>query len=115
MAAFPTLSATPIYPLTPNGELEDNIIRSPYTAGYEQSRPRFTRARRIFGLNYNLQAADEALLRDFELTTLHYGADSFTWVHPISGLTYVVQLTAPIKFGEESYGLCAVSLTIKEV
>lgn len=99
MSTFPTLTAIPSYPLSPDGDLEDMVIRSPQASGYVQTRPRTTRARRNFGLNYNLMSdADVSTLRTFELTTLHNGADSFSWTHPLSAVVYIVQLTAPIKF-----------------
>ena len=115
MSAFPTLSVAPNYPLSPDGEVEDNIIRSQQTAGYEQTRPRFTRARRMFGLTYVLKTSDANTLRTFEVTTLHYGADAFTWTHPISAITYTVRLTAPMKFSLDNYGETTVSFTIREV
>jgi len=99
MAAFPTLSRAPSLPLDPDGEIEDVVLRSTFEAGYEQTRPRTTRARRSFGINYRaLKSADEALLRAFEITTLRNGADAFTWTHPISGTSYTVRLAAPIQF-----------------
>ena len=101
MPAFPTLSMIPTFPLDPDGSIEDAVIRSPMTAGYSQTRPRYTRSRRGFGVNYrDLPDADVALLRTFEITTLRNGADSFTWVHPITAVSYTVQLTGPIKFSK---------------
>lgn len=117
MANFPTLSRAPSYPLDPDGELEDVVLRSPQTAGYEQTRPRTTRARRTFGLSYPvLDDTDTAALRVFEITTLHNGADSFTWTHPLSGTSYTVRLTAPIKFRRtHSRTLTGCSLMLREV
>lgn len=117
MTAFPTLSRAPSLPLDPDGEIEDVILRSPMEAGYEQTRPKTTRARRIFGLNYRaLGNADVTLLRTFETTTLRNGADSFTWTHPLSGTTYTVRLTAPIKFARAQAGtLSEVSMMLREV
>ncbi|OHD27428.1 MAG: hypothetical protein A2Y38_05660 [Spirochaetes bacterium GWB1_59_5] len=114
MAAFPILSTPPSYPIDPDGELEDVVLRSQQEAGYEQTRPRTTRARRNFGVSYiGLEAADEALLRAFEITTLRNGADSFTWTHPKSGTTYTVRLIAPIKFTRRKYKVGAVDVVIK--
>lgn len=101
MSAFPTLSEAPGFPLDPDGEIEDVILRSSAEAGYEQTRPRSTRARRAFGVNYNaLSDADVATLRTFEITTLRNGADSFTWTHPVSGAVYTVRLAGPIKYAK---------------
>jgi hypothetical protein len=117
MANFPTLSRAPSFPLDPDGELEDVILRSSAEAGYEQTRPRTTRARRTFGLNYKaLSNADVALLRTFETTTLRNGADSFAWTHPLSATVYTVRLTAPIKFARTQTGThSTVALTLREV
>lgn len=115
MTAFVALTTPPIYPLDPDGELEDAILRSPMEAGYEQSRPKFTRARRTYGLRYRLAASDLATLRAFEHTTLRNGADSFTWTHPIAGTTHTVRLTAPIKYAYSNRGLTDVSFAIREV
>jgi phage-related protein len=115
MAAFPTLTAKPIYPLDPDGTLDDAAIRSDYTAGYEQARPKFTRAQRSFGVRYTLDNTDTATLRSFELTTLANGADSFTWTHPISATTYTVRLTAPIRYIRQLPGITDVQFVVREV
>jgi len=117
MATFPVLSRVPGYPLDPDGELDDAAVRSPFDAGYEQTRPKFTRARRTWGINYrNLPDADVAILRAFELVTLVNGSDSFTWVHPLTGDSYGVRLTAPIKYARTTApGVADASFTIREV
>lgn len=115
MTAFVTLTGKPDYPLDPDGEIEDNVLRSDTTAGYEQTRPRYTRARRTWGVNYqDMIAADVALLKAFELTTLRNGADMFTWTHPITG-TFTVRLAGPIRFSKDDYSGTRVSFTLKEV
>lgn len=101
MPTYPALSRKPSYPLTPNGEIEDVILTSPKEAGYEQTRPRTTRVRRSFGVNYvDLPNVDVALLRTFESTTLRNGADAFTWTHPLTGTSYTVRLQGPIRFSQ---------------
>lgn len=117
MANYPTLSHSPNFPLDPDGEIEDVVLRSPTEAGYEQTRPRTMRTRRTFGLNYKvLGDADVGLLRAFEITTLRNGADSFAWTHPLSGTVYTVRLTAPIKFArQQSKRHSVVSMTMREV
>lgn len=115
MVDFVTLTGVPGYPMDPDGEIEDNILRSDTTAGYEQTRPRFTRTRRVWGVNYpDMIDADVALLKTFERTTLRNGADKFNWNHPITG-TFVVRLAGPIKFAKDDFGGTKVSFTLKEV
>ena len=117
MPTFPTLSKPPSYPLDPDGEIEDVVMRSPQEAGYEQTRPRTTRARRNFGVNYQaLPDADTDLLRTFEITTLRNGADAFAWTHPLSGTVYTVRLTGQIKFRRNNAGAMSnVSFALREV
>lgn len=115
--AFPTLSQVPAVPIAPDGELEDVILRTPTDAGYVQTRPRFTRARRTWGLNYPaLSNADADILRDYERLTLHNGADPFAWTHPISSVVYTVQLAGPITYARDfSENVTAASFTLQEV
>lgn len=115
MTAFVTLVGLPSYPLDPDGEIEDVVLRSESTAGYRQTRPRFTRARRKWGVNYeDLTDADADDLRDFERVTLRNGADKFDWPHPVSG-TFTVILTGPIKFSRNTYGGTKASFVLEEV
>lgn len=115
MPTFPTLSQAPDFPLDPDGEIEDLVLRSGAEAGYEQTRPRFTRARRTWGVNYLLLPdADVTLLRAFETSTLRNGADSFTWTHPLGG-TYTVRLAQPIKIARDTPAVANVSLLLREV
>jgi len=114
MTAFPTLSKPPSFPLDPDGTLEDIVIRSQLASGYEQTRPRATRSRRNFGLNYiGIPDADIALLRTFEMTTLVNGAGSFTWTHPLTSIVYTVRLSAPIKYARTQAVLGASNATIQ--
>lgn len=104
--------------LDPDGELEDAVLRSPYDAGYEQTRPKYTRMRRTWGVRYDeLPVADVANLRTYEQTTLVNGANSFVWTHPLSGITPTVHLAGPIRYSTvaDKYGMSAVSFTIREV
>lgn len=115
MPTFPTLSVAPNYPLSPDGDLEDASLRSSSEAGYTQTRPRFTRNRRSFGLEYELNPTDESALRTFEATTLRNGADVFEWQHPIRGTTHSVQLSGPIQWSHVSFELTKARFTLKEV
>jgi phage-related protein len=103
--------------LDPDGELEDAVLRTPFDAGYEQTRPKYTRMRRIWGVRYDeLSNADVATLRTYEQTTLVNGANSFTWTHPLSG-TFTVRLAGPIKYvrSADKYGVADISFVLREV
>jgi len=113
--AFPTLADAPEVPLDPDGTLEDCVLRSPFDAGYVQTRARFTRARRSWGLNWPAMTdADVAILRAYEQTTLVNGSQAFTWTHPVSSASYTVQLTGPIKYARHDAGT-TVSFVLQEV
>lgn len=90
---FPVLTRPPSFPIDPDGTLEDGVLRTPAESGYVETRPRFTRARRSWGLNYpSLPDADVTALRTWEQVTLRNGADAFDWTHPLTAATHTVQL-----------------------
>jgi hypothetical protein len=116
MAAFPTLSRGPSYPLDPDGVNTDVVLRNETTGGYEITRPRTTRSRLSWGVNFNgLTDSDISTLKTFEVTTLKNGSDSFTWQHPVSGTNYTVRLTGPISYSKFDKDITAVSFGIKQV
>lgn len=110
MATWPTIAA-PVFPLSEAPE--DNVLRSSFDAGYEQTRQRFTRNRRTFGLRWTaLKAADKALLDAFYLTN---SAGSFTWTYPGTSTTYTVRFTGPPKMQLTATGLYSVEVELREV
>lgn len=57
------------------------------------TRPRFTRARRTFKLNYKaLTDADKALLDTFFFTSTSRGSVIFSWTNPITSAAYNVRI-----------------------
>lgn len=116
MANFPALTRTVGRTIDPDGEIEDVVIRSPQTSGYEQTRPRSTRARRNWGISYPaLSNTDVSTLKTFEITTLRNGADSFNWTHPVSGTVYVLRLASPINYRRMNKDHTAVAIKMREV
>ncbi|SDI54054.1 hypothetical protein [Propionivibrio dicarboxylicus] len=118
MPTFPTLSRLPDFPLSPDGEpSKDGIISSPMTAGYQVTRPRFTRDQRSWGVNYKrMSRADLDLLRAFRTTTLKNGALSFEWLHPLDGVVYTVRLeSGHITFNAVAPNAWQVAFTLVEV
>ena len=116
--AFPTLSRNPAE-LSPDGDPIDSLLASESDAGYEQTRPKFTRQRRIWGVTYNeLPAADVATLRTYRDTTLVNGSSAFTWTHPLLGTTHTVRLIdGKINYSSaaDKYGVSQVSFKLREV
>lgn len=95
MADFPTLSIPPIFPI--EIEREDNVIRSQSEAGYELTRPRWTRIRKTFTVKYQLLTpADKALLDTF-IDTTTCGAYLFNWTNPADSTVYSVRFAVPPK------------------
>jgi len=113
MPAFPTLSKNPEYPLSE--DREDSTVRSDFEGGYEITRPRWTRTRKLFSVRYKtLPDADKTLLDTF-MDTVSGGADAFTWTHPKTSVTYTVRFAKPIKFEYISFELWEVSFDLREV
>ncbi len=101
---------------------EDPAISTPFEAGYEQSRARFTRSRNgPWQIKWRdqepLSAADYALLETFLKTTVRGGSLAFTWTHPVSGTSYNVRCTASEFTAVDYDGVYAYagSLTLREV
>ena len=67
-------------------------IKSDMSAGYVQSRAKWTRSRKVFELSWNAMSdADKGLLETFFGDNI---GGTFTWTHPLSGTSYTV------RFGE---------------
>lgn len=116
MATFPTLSINPKYPLSKT--YEDKIIRTPFEAGYEQTRARTTRTRRKFTLNYDLLTSSDATLLDtFFHTTLNGGAGTFTWTNPETSAAHTVRFDGPYTIetqfhnGSDYYHTATINIT----
>lgn len=98
--SYPSLGKLPDT-IDPDGELEDNTIRSNVDGGYELTRQRSTRRRRRWGLKYLLlNSTDSNLLRTHEGTV--GCADLFNWTHPLTGTTYTVRYESPIKYAAQA-------------
>jgi len=99
MATFPVLSGNPSYPLDPDGEREENAVKTASEFGYVHGRMRYTMTRLFFGLNYpgTLTAADKVLLET--LIDIVNTALAFYWTHPNSGITYKARFQAVPRIG----------------
>lgn len=93
---FPNNLSNPHYPLKETRE--DNVLRSSFEAGYEQTRQRYTRIRRTYGLNWDtLPTSERDILMDFYDSVTRNGSLSFVWAHPITGETAEYRFTKPIE------------------
>jgi len=109
---FPSLSITPNFPLR---ETEvDNTIRSNFEGGYELTRPRFTRRRRVFSFSYKyLPENDVNLLKSFYNQVGCYKA--FNWTHPRTGEVITVRFTKPLNFEYVAPGYWNIDIELREV
>lgn len=95
---------------------QNPVIRSAFEDGSVQTRPRFTRIRKSWALDWRL--IKEA---DYQAIYAHFvaqkgGSDSFTWTNYVNGMGYTVRYK---EFGEaETIGIgwrYNFSLTLEEV
>ncbi len=117
MATFPTLSAIPVFPL--EEEEENSTISSPFEAGYEQTRPRFTRRRKTWRVKYSyMTGSDKSTLSTF-VNTVSGGADAFTWTNPTDSSSYNVRFVELPRYScvlkTETASYYDVEFTIREV
>lgn len=111
---FPTLLSLPTYPL--EEEREDGTIRTPYEAGYEHTRPKFSRrGRKTWRVRYiYIPTADKDTLDAF-ITTVREGAYTFTWVNPQSAESIGVRFGEIPRFSYVINGYWDCDFTVKEV
>lgn len=110
---FPAISS-PSWPIT--RIREDNMLRSQMENGIVQTRPKFTRTKDGWELEWKAMSnTDHSTFVTFFETTLSNGALSFNWTHPITNVTKEYRIEAPPE--ESNYDLTwwTVSFTIKEV
>lgn len=110
MTAWPSIMA-PSFPL--DESIYKPQVRSEFEAGYVQTRPRATRERRIFKLNWlALPTADWATLDAFFVANI---GGTFTWTNPEDSQSYTVRFADDsLESQIRSNGLRTVSLTLEE-
>ncbi len=96
---FPTLSRNAPRPGSfKEMNAYDPSIRSQMEDGTVLSRARFTVNKRRWEFVYdNLTEADKTLLDTLENDTM-VGAETITWTHPKTDVSYTVRLAEPIRF-----------------
>ena len=110
---FPTLSVKPVSPL--NHTSEDAVIRDQKDAGYVSTRPRFTRVRRNYTVNYtDVPQIDADLLDDFYHIDCANGSVMFDWTHP-NGSVITCRFNSPIQFSNVYFGYYNVSFELEQV
>lgn len=111
---FPTGIRNPDYPL--DEQLADPTLRSEFEDGSQQTRPKHTRIRRTFSVEWNsLPDAEKQMLEDFYCNVAKAGAVAFNWTEPVSGKRYAVRFGAAPKVKAKMLHYWTVSITLIEV
>ena len=111
--SFPDVTA-PEYPLKET--FEDNLIKSSMENGVVKTRPRFTKVRRSFELEWSLLNNDSKdALEQFFLSKTNCGSLPFKWPHPYSKKSYVVRFDGPPSFSLKMKDYWQVSIKLQEV
>lgn len=112
MAYYPQeLNGQPIYIRNMKEGTVKNTIKSDYDGGYQQQRPKYTRAYKTFELSYNI-------LTDSEISTLEsffteYQGKSFLFIHPVKNTEHTVMFNMEEFNISYDSGLVKRDLTIK--
>ncbi len=111
---WPATLPNPLYPLKTTRE--DNVIRSSFDAGYDQTRRRYTRTRPAYDLKWTaLRTSDYQILAAFFDNTLKDGSLSFIWMHPITKEVGEYRFVSPIDASLSAPDLWDVSAKIRRV
>ena len=111
--SFPDVTA-PDYPLKET--FEDNLIKSSMENGVVKTRPRFTKARRSFELEWaSLDTDSKRLLEQFFLTKTKCGSLPFKWMHPHTEEIYNVRFYEPPTFSLKFTDYWQASIKLQEV
>ena len=110
--AFPNLSVQP-YPIKESRD--DSTIRYEFEGGYEHTRARYTRVRKIFTLEYHLLPDADKVLIENHVNSVSGGADSFDWTHPKTSTVYSVRYSKLPEFEYRVYDYWKTTIILKEV
>ena len=98
MAYFPTLSSNPDADGFGQRPAADPTIRTDFQGGAMLSRPRITKAPRIWSFGYSdLLETDKLILEAYE-QAVKYGTSEFFWRNPQDGNTYTVRFMDVLKW-----------------
>lgn len=111
---FPSNIGNPAYPL---GEQPENaVLSSKMEDGTVKTRPKFTRNRATYTLQWPATTNEVRQAFDtFYKTTLKNGALSFNWTHPSTNESLVVRFTEPPTYSNVYTGYWTISAKLQEV
>lgn len=89
--AFPALSTAPI--VSPTPQRSDILITDGSEAGYETTRPRYTKNRITFEVQHRASTqADVDALDAYFIGEAAHGSAIFSWTHPDTSVVHNVRL-----------------------
>ena len=112
--------AVPIFPSIrlPSGleeETENPVIRSEMESGIVVTRPRYTRLRRTFTLEWtNLSGTDYRTLRAF-YSARKGGGEAFTWRHPKENINLTVRFNGEFRAKHTELDFWNLSIKLEQV
>lgn len=108
---WPTIAA----PNFPTDQTPDDPTLRASVAGYEITRPEYTRFRSAFTLKWRaMTSADLSTLMTFYTTTVVAGSLVFDWTSPIDNGTKTVRFSGPPKISQITDKLNEVSVELRE-
>lgn len=96
-----------------DGELAGGTLRSTFEDGSLQTRQQFTRLRRTWTIGWDRMPTAELDILEAFFGTVHAGASTFEWTHPVRGTTHSVRFAADKighKFVDPGYWQVSVDL-----
>lgn len=115
MSTFPQaeLTSYPTYPI--KEQIINSAISSPFENGMVQVRPRFTRDRRRWSINYKaLTEAEKIIVKNFYLS-VSGGSYYFTWVNPMDNSEHTVRFVSDLDIVQITGNYYTLSFDLEEL
>ena len=110
---YPTLVRIPSYPIEVS--IEDAVLRSDTDSGHVITRPKFTKSRRSFTINYeDAPLSDMTTLEDFYFDDCGNGSAVFNWTRPDTGQVFVVGFKEPMKSSNVAHGFYNITVVLEQ-
>ncbi len=101
-------------PASVDEQIIKEVIRNEFSSGYVQSRPKWTRSRKKFTLNWSsgMSAIEKETLETFFKNNI---GNSFDWTNPLDDVTYTVLFSDDnIKFNFAAKGAFTCTINLEE-
>jgi len=114
MATYPTLSILPNTQFNTTNLID--VLKSDVQGGYEVTRARNTRTRKVFNVLYSqLSQTDFDSLETFYNTTVRGQSEIFTWTNPEDTTAYEVRFNSDLSWDYMENGNKRLNFQLKEV